>query len=54
MAEEQGTQYKVFVGGLTWDLTDEELKSGERGRGRGPTVLVRRVPACLLLLKRQQ
>lgn len=32
MSDSEAPQYKVFVGGLTWDLTNEELVSGEAGR----------------------
>lgn len=31
MGDESAPSYKVFVGGLTWDLTNEELQSGEGG-----------------------
>lgn len=38
MGDDAAPQYKVFVGGLTWDLTNEQLQEGE-GVGVG-------CPAC--------
>lgn len=35
MGDETAPQYKVFVGGLTWDLTNEQLQDG-KGVRAGP------------------
>lgn len=32
MSDSEAPQYKVFVGGLTWDLTNDDLVSGEAGK----------------------
>jgi hypothetical protein len=32
MGDDSAPTYKVFVGGLTWDLTNEELQSGKAPR----------------------
>lgn len=29
MGDDAAPQYKVFVGGLTWDLTNEQLQEGK-------------------------
>jgi hypothetical protein len=31
MGEQSDPAYKCFVGGLTWDLTNEQLQDGESG-----------------------